>query len=207
MVRVRQDPVSRMLTILAFSVNIYLLTFDLSFDTAFPAFLLLGSVVMYRFMWDDVPSDEEIDVEEVGGIFWFTLVALFSVVVGSIISSPGLYIFIPSSMTQLSTSLGMAPIYVLTLHTSLMAIAEEQFFRGVFIRLFSGWPPGFTIFFVTAIGVLYHIRVYGSSGFALLYVAGAWIGFTWVAIRTGRISPLIIAHIINNVLAVGLLMG
>lgn len=200
MLRLRKDPITELLTILAFSVNIYLLTFDVSFTTAFPAFLLLGGIVLNRYLYNKIPDDPNIDEEEGQTIFYFTMFALAGIGVGSLFVSRTLYIF-PATISGEVPVAMLGIVDLALLHALAMAVSEEYFFRGIFLQLFSVMGMGLSIAATTLIGVIYHLRVYGTSGQALLYVAIAWTVFGVVAYRTRRLSPLILAHLLNNAIA------
>lgn len=199
----RHDAISKFFILLGFSINIYLLTFDVSFATAFPAFLLLGSLVMQRYLYKRIEEDPQIDDEEATGIAYYTMMALLGIGVGSLFLSRTLFIF-PAQVKGPEGTLLLGMFSLNVLQGVLMAIAEETFFRGIFLQFFSSLGMGASISATALIGIIYHIRVYGASNMGLYYVALAWITFGMVAWKTKRISPLIISHVINNVLA---LMG
>lgn len=156
---------------------------------------------MNRYLYNRIPDDDVIDEEEGQEIFYFTMFALAGIGVGSLFISRALYIF-PASISGEVNLLMLGVVPLALLHAATMAISEEYFFRGVFLQLFSVMGMGLSIAATTLIGVIYHLRVYGASGQALLYVAVAWTVFGVVAWRTKRLSPLILAHLINNVLSV-----
>jgi len=196
----RHDAISKFFILLGFSINIYLLTFDVSFATAFPAFLLLGSLVMQRYLYKRIEEDTSIDDEEAGSIMYFTLLALLGIGVGSLFVSRTLFIF-PAQINGPMGPLLLGMFSLNVLQACLMAVAEENFFRGIFLQFFSSFGMGPSISATAMIGVIYHLRVYGASDSGLYYVGIAWIVFGYAAWRTKRISPLIVAHVINNILA------
>jgi membrane protease YdiL (CAAX protease family) len=88
------------------------------------------------------------------------------------------------------------------LYAVLMAIAEENFFRGAITNfLLTITSPAFAILGSAMIFTAYHIAVYRTSLEAFIYVFVGGAVLAWVAQRTGRLSPAICAHIINNLLA------
>lgn len=196
----RQDPITKFLTLLAFVVNIYLLTFDVSFDTAFPAFLLLGGLVINRYLNLTLDEDEEIDQTEGRDILWYTMLALVGIGAGSVVASRFLFIY-PASIQGAIVIPILGVIQLYTLQSMIMAVAEEQFFRGVFLQFFSVWGRWIAIVITTIIGVVYHFRVYGMMPGGLLFVFSAWFCFSYIAWKTQRLSPLICAHLINNFMA------
>jgi len=199
----RHDAISKFFILLGFSINIYLLTFDVSFSTAFPAFLLLGGLVMQRYLYKRIEEDPEIDDEEATGIAYYTMFALLGIGVGSLFVSRTLFIF-PATI-QGGTGVLMLGLFSLNvLHGVLMAISEEVFFRGVFLQFFSPLGMGASISAAALIGIIYHLRVYGTTGTGLYYVGLAWVTFGYVSWKTKRLSPILIAHILNNYLS---LMG
>jgi len=159
---------------------------------------------MQRYLYKRIEEDTSIDDEEAGSIMYFTLLALLGIGVGSLFVSRSLFIF-PAQINGPVGPLLLGMFSLNVLQACLMAVAEENFFRGIFLQFFSPFGMGPSISATALIGIIYHLRVYGSvSGNGLYFVGIAWIVFGYVAWRTKRISPLIIAHLINNVLS---LMG
>lgn len=84
----------------------------------------------------------------------------------------------------------------------LMAVAEEQFFRGALLNFLLarlGTLPAIagsaTIFYI------YHFFTYPANQGALLYVLAGGLLLAFVTVKTGRISCAILAHCTNNLLA------
>jgi len=196
----RYDAISKFFILLGFSINIYLLTFDVSFSTAFPAFLLLGGLVMQRYLYKRIEDDPEIDDEDATSIAYYTVFALLGIGVGSLFISRTLFIF-PATIQNGSGILMLGLFNLNVLHAALMSISEEVFFRGVFLQFFSPLGMGASISAAALIGIIYHLRVYGTTGMALYYVGAAWIVFGVVSWKTKRLSPIILAHLLNNVIA------
>jgi membrane protease YdiL (CAAX protease family) len=86
----------------------------------------------------------------------------------------------------------------------LMAISEEQFFRGFILDLLLSKFTRKIVAVILAglIFVTYHIAMYGTDADAMLYVLAGGVILSWVAYRSRRLSPGMIAHIFNNVRAV-----
>ena len=88
---------------------------------------------------------------------------------------------------------------------ALMAISEEFFFRG----FVTGWlyqRQGyiFSIFGSSAVFTAYHLLVYGVSA-NLIYVFVAGVVLAYVFLKTGSLVPDTLAHIINNLVATGVI--
>jgi membrane protease YdiL (CAAX protease family) len=88
------------------------------------------------------------------------------------------------------------------LYAVLIAVAEEQFFRGAILNfLLTLTNSTVAIFSSAAIFMVYHFAVYGTSTSNLVYVLVGGLALAWAAYRSGRLSPSILAHVINNVLS------
>ncbi|MDE2233802.1 MAG: CPBP family intramembrane metalloprotease [Patescibacteria group bacterium] len=94
-----------------------------------------------------------------------------------------------------------------------MAIAEEQIFRGFFVNYlaFSKFGPHFKPNYAAvidgAVFGVYHWGVYGGDPSAIIIVAGAGMVMSAVDLSTGRLLPSTIAHLINNFLSSGGIVG
>ncbi len=157
-----------------------------------PIILLILGITLRFYVRGHIPQDVRIDEEEAKGIGKYTLLALIGISMGSLFSR---VLFRPPLTIALSTVDQL-------LYGTLYAISEEQFFRGFVVDFFL-WKtnPYFAILASAAIFTVYHLRVYGSSIEALMYVLIAGVMLAWVAWKSRRTSPSIIAHICNNLLS------
>jgi membrane protease YdiL (CAAX protease family) len=88
------------------------------------------------------------------------------------------------------------------LYAVLISISEEQFFRGAILNfLLSLTNATVAIFSSAAIFMVYHFAVYGTSTSNLVYVLVGGLALAWADYRSGRISPSMLAHLINNLAA------
>jgi membrane protease YdiL (CAAX protease family) len=190
---IAQDSLSRALTALAIFIVLYLSTFETSALILFPAFLLITGIVLQFYLLRKVEVVDSV-VEEGGNIFIYTLMALAGIGLGGLIS-PTVARAVPVQKMELT---GMDAV----LYAVLMAVAEEQFFRGGITNfLLTMFPPPMAIMGSAAIFSVYHLAVYGTTISALAYVFIGGVMLAWVAYRSGRLSPSILAHVVNNILS------
>lgn len=87
----------------------------------------------------------------------------------------------------------------------LIAVAEEQFFRGFLLTLFAR-VSGSDLFAVAAsslAGMVYHVVVYGLAPGLMLVVFGCFAVLGFVYVASGyRLSTPMLAHAIVNILSV-----
>jgi len=162
----------------------------------YPFVLLVASLVMRVFLNKPVEQDLYVDVAEGKSTLLYYLVALIGIGIGSIIAR-GLYNF-PFTPQQIALS-----VIDLMLFGTLMAIAEEQFFRGELLEwLKHRVPRPVAIFLSGAIFTIYHFKVYAGSTDSLYLVFAAGIALSWVTVMSRRLAPATLAHITNNIMAV-----
>jgi membrane protease YdiL (CAAX protease family) len=85
-----------------------------------------------------------------------------------------------------------------TLYSVLIAIAEEQFFRGFLANYLAKQSMLLGIFGSAAIFTVFHLAVYGADISTMFYVMSAGLLLAYVGIRSGRLSVPMVVHIINN---------
>ena len=192
---IRQDSISKVLTILAVMITLYLSTYQTTTVALFPAVLLITGIVLQFFLLRRVETvDSVFEPETAWNIGFYTLLALAGIGLGSIIS-PALAKAVPVQKMQLT---GMDAV----LYSVLISIAEEQFFRGAITNfLLSMFPPSMAVLGSAAIFTAYHLAVYGTEASALIYVFVGGAVLAFVAYRSGRLSPACLAHMFNNVLS------
>lgn len=98
------------------------------------------------------------------------------------------------------TELGML---VAIIFGFIIGISEEQFFRGFILDwLLSKLPsPSLALLSSAMIFTVYHLAVYGTDFDSLMYVFAGGLILSWVAYKSRRISPPMLAHGLNNVYA------
>jgi len=199
---IKQDSVSIALTVLAASQLLFLGTFGAAVVgvAVFVLAIMLVGIVMA--MWLGFSErDESIDPVERRDLLVWSMVGLATIGLLNL-----LQLFKPAAGTILSIALANvaedARMLVSRMLGILVAVAEEQFFRGALTNLFirtvgvaAAIPLSGVIFGV------YHLAVYGSQPITMLIVAGAGSILAFTAVRTGRVSTPMLAHVANNVVA------
>ena len=194
---IRQDPVSKGLTVIAVAELMFLSTYgaDLMLRSLFAALLAIGGLVLMLFT-GNLTEDPSIDGMETRSMLTWIVVSL-GVIVMLAFSTPRL----PLDTGQMTTfELAVVP----RMFGVLIAVSEEQFFRGFMTNYFvqrTNFMGGVLLSGV-AFG-LYHLAVYGTNPALMLYVMGAGIVLSYVALRTGRVSTTMIAHVAVNMFAGG----
>jgi len=186
-----QDVISKMLSILGIMIALYLSTFKLEALILFPIILLISGITMQYFILRRVEDDPDLDRGEAKDIMFYTIIGMAGFAIASFVSP---MIKIPTYAVALS---GVNA----SLYSILMAIAEEQFFRGFLANFLM--EKGF---FVGVVGsamifTVYHLAVYGTAMSALMFVLIGGMILAWVGERSGRLSVPMIAHMINNLIS------
>lgn len=187
---IRQDSISHMLIVLAMMFAVYLATFETTTIILFPAILLIIGIGMEMFL---ERKQEYIDhmteqrtLKEIG---YYTILALMG-------------IFLTGFMVHKFVIVELQGISAVS-YSVLMAIAEEQFFRGFITDLLlTKFPnPWMALLSSAAIFTIYHLARYATQPESLTYVLAGGFILSYVAWKSQRISPTMLAHTINNVIA------
>jgi len=203
---IRQDAISKLATLLAGTLVILLLVFDLNLRVLFPGFLLVFGIIFDDFTFggtEDFPDDSLEDPRQRANIMQYTAMAFLGLAAGSMVSA-NLHI-LPATFPITST-VGVPVLGIVSsglLLNLIIAVSEEQFFRSFLTNwmISRGLPPFMVILLSTVLGVSYHMNVYGTQMSSLVFVGFSWSVLTFVAIRSRRLSPGIIAHTFNNFMA------
>jgi len=195
---IRQDTVTIMFTLLAVTISLYLATFEPGVLILFPTILLITGLILQFYLLRRVEVvDSLAEPETLGNIGFYTLIAVAGLGVSSVLA-PQIAKAIPMELT------GMDAV----LYAILMAVSEEQFFRGALTNfLLQHTQPMPAIIGSAAVFTVYHLGVYKTIASALVYVFIGGMILAWVGYRSGRLSPCVIAHIVNNVLAFTVIGG
>ena len=194
---IRQDTISIGLSILAVSLLIFLGTFgaDYMLRGLFSVALILSGLVLSRVTGGhDVDSD--IEGREWRDI-WIWVAGSLAVIFVTSSLVPRLGLGIDTKILS-GEQIWLVP----RMFGVLIAVAEEQFFRGFMANLFIARVgialgiPFSGIFFA-----VYHAAVYGTSPGLLLFVAVSGMILTYAALKTGRVSTPMIAHVANNLMS------
>lgn len=189
---IRQDPISLAASAIAITELVFLSVFpgDLQTDSIIAALILVSGLVMQRYF--KIDAQEGIDSQGRSNIFVYSAIA---VVIFFILN-----IYVPKLPLSVEAVIGtnVVPDKMFEL---LIAVSEEQFFRGFLGNLLiTRTNAGIGIFMDGLIFMVYHFAVYGSSASSLGIVFGAGITLMFIDWKTGRVSPSILAHVINNLL-------
>ena len=189
---IRQDTISRTLIILAIMITIYLSTFETTTIVLFPAILLITGLIMEFYLEKKREVTDHItEKSTIKSVGYYTVLALF----GIFLAGYAIEKFRPPM--ELTG-------YDALLYSMLIAVAEEQFFRG----FITDWllskiaQPHMALLASALIFTIYHFARYGTKPEALLYAFAGGFILSWVAYKSRRLSPCMLAHILNNAIAV-----
>jgi len=186
---IKYDSISKMLTVVAVLISLYLSTFEQGITIIlYPVILLLSGVVLQRFMLRELSEVDSIFKEETSKqLIYYTAIAIAGIALTGIAVK-----YVPSQIVGMN----------IVLFGVLMAVAEEVFFRGFLTNFFiTRFTPAIGILASAGIFAVYHFARYGTQISSLIYVLAGGTILGYVAYKSGRLSPVIIAHIINNLLA------
>lgn len=185
---INDDAISKMLTLLAAMIAVYLSTFEAGQNILlYPAILLTVGITLQIFLMRRL-GEVSIDgaKNHIAVIGYFVLASLIISVTGLAIEKAGL------SLTGLD----------MILFVSLMAIVEERFFRGALTNFFcTTFTPYLGIVLSGAIFAVYHFARYGTDTGKLLFVFMGGFALSLASWKSGRLSPVMLAHLLNNVVA------
>lgn len=189
---IQQDSLSHVLVVTAIIITIFLSTFETTTIVLFPAVLLMAGLIMefylerHREYTDHI--FEPLTMRKIG---YYTVLALFGIFITGYAVK---YVELPMQLTG----------YDALMYSILIAVAEEQFFRG----FITDWllsriaNPMVALFTSALVFMTYHFARYGTATDALIYVFAGGFILSYVAYRSKRLSPTMLAHILNNVVAV-----
>lgn len=187
---IRQDSVSLGFTITAIFLSLYWATGERNFIGVFPAILLVSAAAVNTYIGRRYPADNSMSGGDAAGILVYTLVAV-----------AGMWFTGSFAQSYFGAAVALSGVDAMTFGV-LMAVAEEQFFRGALLNFLA--PRLGVLGAVAGSGAIfasYHFFVYAGNQSALLYVLAGGLLMAFITVKTGRISPAILAHVINNVLA------
>lgn len=191
----KEDSISLSLTFLGVMLLLLLSTFEgFTSYLVIPMMLLLSGIALQFYIKQKIEHDMTTEPKELKQVFIYTTIALFGMAISSFAV---LNLFTPPLGV-----LQVTPISVM-LYGALYAISEERFFRGALLS-FATWKTGNEALSNISTGgifSIYHLAVYGSSPNSLIYVllAGTILGFA--VTQSGRLSPAMLGHIMNNLVA------
>ncbi len=195
---IQRDSLSDALTIFAVAAGLYLSTFDLGFLSLFLVTLPIAGIALQLYLVEyKIKKQTHVSVplsrRSLSSVGFYVIVG-FAAILGVGLAAP--YVDKLPFLAQIR--LETAPA---TLLVSVIAIGEEQFFRGFFANwlVLNSKSTFFAILGTTAIFSAFHFAVYGSKLDALFYVLAAGVVLTWLGFVSGKLLVCQLIHIINNV--------
>ena len=160
--------------------------------------MMLFGFVMNLTIVGRVPKEEGGISESSGkGILLYSAMATAAIAAGNFVVPA----FFPSILLESYSKLAVLDAQMFGV---LIAVSEEQFFRG-FLTPYLANRFGLTFGAVTS-GLMfgaYHFAVYRNSIEALAIVSLAGIILGYIALKTRRLSPCLLAHALVNFISVG----
>lgn len=199
---IRQDNISLALTLIICMIAFFMFTYEKSSILLLPLALTGVGIAFNWLFGKKIVVDEEIDEEEASNIGKYSFIGLLGAGLGALVSRS---LFMPTRLIALA-ALQLTP-YDSLIFALLMAVAEEQFFRGFFLN-FALWklynqPYGISLALLLSGLVFaypYHQNIYGTSTQLLFYVFIGGFVFSWIDLKTKRLSPSMISHLAVNFL-------
>jgi membrane protease YdiL (CAAX protease family) len=183
MIQVKHDYVSISFIMIALVIFFYASTWsgDMQIKSMIGAVLLIGGLALSFFM----------KFTSIGQ--FNNKIALYSVLAFAAIMATNFIVSLAPTMEVISAPISWA------LFSVLIAVSEEQFFRGLVTPYLCN-SMGVTVGCIAAGAVfgIFHFAVYGTSVNALLVVTISGIILSYIAVYTQSITPGIIAHSANN---------
>lgn len=194
MPKVQQDSISQLSVVAVVLVVLFTVLMVATFDPwLMPLYLLAGSAVIYFFGGLKKKTDRKITRLEAGKIGVWSLLGLAGLALIGVVSH-GLFVgTIPTSFLAIGGA-------TLTF-SAVMAVSETVFFQGSIYSFFSRYGPYLAIAVSVALGIVFHLQVYGTSPANLAYAGLGYGLLSWLVFKTGRLSVAIIVHVANNVMA------
>ncbi len=197
---IQQDYISKSLSLLAVCLLIFLSTFgsDILVRAVFMVVMILSSWALSAKFKIDV-DDPSLDRAEGKQMVMWAVISFFVIMfLNSIVPK------LPLGLQTLQAIPIDSRVMVATMLAMLIAIAEEQFFRGLITNLLvsklgSAWP--LAILMSGAFFAIYHFAVYGTSASNLIIVAGSGMVLSLAAYKTRRVSTTMGPHLANNFLS------
>lgn len=191
----RHDMVSVSLLISAIALSVFLYTYVGLTPLLAPAILLGASVVIRVYTRKrKVQHDTEISQTESRSIITYFLLGLAGL---SVFDAVGNYVFQPKVPAQI---LALQLPMIAMIFGAIMAISEEQFFRGELFDLLARRNVILAIGTSSVVFAGFHLQVYGTSLSSLWYVFGGGVMLAFVAWKTQRLLTPMLVHLANNLM-------
>mgnify|MGYP000731122271 CR=1 FL=1 len=193
------DSISAGLTMIAIMFSLFLFTFEQQVTIIFPLILLVTGITLTLLFGRKVDYDESLEYSEMRKITITTALCLATFALATLVSSD---IFFPFIKREMSIGdLRNLSVVSLRLYTFLMAIAEEWFFRGGILSFTARINRFIAPIINGLVFTLYHFSIYGTQYNHLFYVLLAGSILAYATLKTERLSPAMIAHAVNNLMA------
>jgi len=184
---IKHDSLSKPLVVVAALITIYLSTYSLGYTLIlYPAILLSLGLVLQRYYMKNLPETDSLHKDSTRmEITKYTVIA----VVG--FSLTGI---------ALRAVPGQIAGWDAVLYSVLMAVAETIFFQGFILNYFILHlrSPALSVFMTSLLATVFHFARYGTDTSALAYVTVGFALLNFVTWKSGRLSPPMLAHIVNN---------
>jgi len=187
---IKFDILSFTLALLSVMVAAYLYVV-VQFQLALVPLVLLLAGMMFSYIMSPAEVDQELEESLQQKNIMYTGLALLSFAVFSFVIK-----FLPLSVQKLSVVDAM-------LLGVLMAVSEEYFFRGAITQFFmTRFSEPVAVVMSGIIFAAYHTAVYGQMITSLVYAALAGMVLSYIFVKTKSLTPTILAHTLNNIIAV-----
>lgn len=190
---IKLDAVSVALTVSALLCSVYLSLWAAERDIVlFPAILLVSGLFLVIVSGRRIEHDVDISQPEAKEMFIYTCAAMAGILLSAFAGA----IAVPASRAMALTKIDQVVFAVL------LAVAEEMFFRGGVLSFLNAYLRSDVLSTLAnaAIFTVYHLAVYQAPS-ALIFVFGSGLVLAYVTLRSGRLTPAMLAHVLNNLVA------
>lgn len=205
----RRDKISSLLTCSAVVLTLMLYVYVGLEPLITPILLIFGAVclrVLGHIKGKGVEQAVTLDVDpeishfEKQDIVLYSMLGVLAMLIGAIVINENLFIPpVPTIVADISIIPAVTVMFL-----SLMAIAEEEFFRGELFSILSRGHSGIATTVSTAIFTMYHAHYYPITD--LIWVSLAGVVLAWVGWKTQRVLTPTIAHLLNNLMGTAVLI-
>jgi membrane protease YdiL (CAAX protease family) len=197
-IKLKFDAITIGMFVTALFIPIIFSLYTANLQTLLPTIFMVVGFTLYMFYSSGVERGEALKPLDL--MIWSSVAFAFVMIAGSV-SQAFAESFTGIKAMQVSYTQIQGIMYAVHL-----AVAEEMLFRVGLLSFFLAESPSPILAIVAdaAVFSLSHIVRYGFSP-ALAYVFGAGLVLAYVVYRTGTPSPAIIAHVLNNLIAAGVI--
>jgi len=188
---IRIDPISQAFIFIAGAIIVYLAPYGIELFT--PLALLTVSVALLWVMGKKLSQDASLDSGEQSQIVGYTILGMAALFIMNMVGTQIFQVPITDAIFLDAMLFGV-----------LYAIVETLFFQGAILS-FALWKTKsffLAILLSALVFLVYHFKRYGGSESSMFTVLAAGVILGLVAWRSRRLSPVILIHVLNNVIAV-----